>query len=212
MNPTFFTKLHFKFFWVFGSKSKLGLDNALTFYLSPTPPPLIFHTKNLLLFYFISFFSQFYDSLLFHKPGIFYKTSFRFFLEFLGAFQNLGCKIGSFENAPSQDRVGTRWRSNVDMVRWLRCHMAYLNKVHIQKQVGRDFHAVLGSRMGPSMSHQVGAQKGLMVENREIGMVKILSRKNKTISNMIWTCQNWEFRILTFLSLNGRKGIHGRFI
>jgi hypothetical protein len=45
-NPEFFTKLHFNFFWVFGSMSKLGLDYGLSLYMSLTPHLLFFTPKN----------------------------------------------------------------------------------------------------------------------------------------------------------------------
>jgi hypothetical protein len=45
-NPEFFTKLHFNFLKLFGSMSKLRLDNGLSLYMSPTPPLLFFTPKN----------------------------------------------------------------------------------------------------------------------------------------------------------------------
>jgi hypothetical protein len=130
-NPAFFTKLHFNFFRVFGSMSKLGLDNGLSLYMSPTPPSYFSHQINIIIIIIIIFlFFPFYDSLLLHKPGIFYKTSFRFFLNFWEHFKTWGAKLDVLKVLPAKakkHRVGNRWRSDVDMVRWLRCHMAHLN-------------------------------------------------------------------------------------
>jgi hypothetical protein len=49
--------------------------------MSPTHPFLFFTPKNYYYYYF-SFFFHFYESLLFHEPDIFYKTSFQIFLSF----------------------------------------------------------------------------------------------------------------------------------
>jgi hypothetical protein len=54
--PTFFTKLHFKSFLVFGSISKCGLDNGLFLYMSPTPHPYFSHQKN--IYWFILVFGS----------------------------------------------------------------------------------------------------------------------------------------------------------
>jgi hypothetical protein len=88
-NPTFFTKLHFDFFWVFGSISKLGVENWM-----------------------------------------FWK-----------------CSQPRQKNTESGIGAGLMWQwwgawgATWPIWMW----------VHVQKQVGRDFHAVLGSRMGSKL-------------------------------------------------------------
>jgi hypothetical protein len=99
----FFYKTSFQFFLSFWEHVKTWIRQwVIPLHVPYTPPP-IFLTKKLLLLFSFSFF-LFYDSLFFHEPGIFYETSFRIFFEFLGAFQNLGWKIGCFESAPSQGK------------------------------------------------------------------------------------------------------------
>jgi hypothetical protein len=101
--PDIFYKTSFQFFLSFWEHVKTWVRQwVIPLHVPYTPPP-IFLTKKLLLLFSFSFF-LFYDSLFFHEPGIFYETSFRIFFEFLGAFQNLGWKIGCFESAPSQGK------------------------------------------------------------------------------------------------------------
>jgi hypothetical protein len=95
----------------------------------PLHPPSFFHTKKILLFSFFFFF-HFYDSLFFHEPDIFYKTSFQFFLSFWEHFKTWGGKLDVLKVLPTkakEHRVGNRCRSDVTMVRCLRRHMAHLN-------------------------------------------------------------------------------------
>jgi hypothetical protein len=80
--PAFFSKLHFEFFCVLGSFSKLGVDNRLPLSMSLTPHPYSLHLIFFLFSFFFFFSSHFYNSLFFHVLRIFYKTSFQFFFSF----------------------------------------------------------------------------------------------------------------------------------
>jgi hypothetical protein len=77
-NPIFFTKLHFNFFGVFGSMSKLGLDNGLSLYMSPIPPLLFSHQKIIIIIIFSSF-SIFMIPYSSTNPTFFIKLHFNFF-------------------------------------------------------------------------------------------------------------------------------------
>jgi hypothetical protein len=93
-----FSKLHFDFFGDLGSFSKLGVDNGLSLYMSPIPHPNSSHLKMIFIYLFFLIFMIPYSSTY---PSFFTKLHFDVF-EFLGAFQNLGWKIGCFEGAPNQ--------------------------------------------------------------------------------------------------------------
>jgi hypothetical protein len=127
--PGIFYKTSFQFFLSFWEHVKTWVRLwVIPLHVPYTPPP-IFHTQKLLLIFF-PLSSLFYNSLLFHKPGIFYKTSFRIFLSFWEHFKSWGGKLDVLQVLPAKAKkhgVGNRCRSDVAMVRCLRSHMAHLN-------------------------------------------------------------------------------------
>jgi hypothetical protein len=79
--PGIFYKTSFQIFLSFWEHVKTWVRQwVIPLHIPYTPPP-IFHTQKLLLLFFSHFF-YFFDSLFFHKPDIFYRTSFQFFLSF----------------------------------------------------------------------------------------------------------------------------------
>jgi hypothetical protein len=78
INLAFFTKRHFNIFLVFGSMSKLGLNNGLSLYMFPTPP--LFSHQNIIPFFFSLFIFMIpYSST---NPAFFTKLHFDLFLVF----------------------------------------------------------------------------------------------------------------------------------
>jgi hypothetical protein len=91
----------------------------------------MFHIPNPILhtifFFSFLFSSHFYDSLLFHVPDFFYKTSFLLFLSFWKHFKTWVRKLVDLKVLPTKAtkyRGRNRRRSDVAMVRRLRHHVA----------------------------------------------------------------------------------------
>jgi hypothetical protein len=98
----------------------------------PSTCPLhpLYFLHQIFCFLFLSSLFIFMDSLLFHESGIFYKTTFRFFLSFWEHFKTWGGKLDVLKvlsTKATKHRDGNRRRSDVVMVRRLRRHMAPLS-------------------------------------------------------------------------------------
>ena len=77
-----FSKTSFQFFLIFWEYFKNWVKQwFILLHVPYTSPPIYFLPKNYYYYFFFLFF-HFHDSLLFHKSGDFYKTSFQIFLSF----------------------------------------------------------------------------------------------------------------------------------
>jgi hypothetical protein len=125
----FFYKTSFQFFLSFWEHVKTWIRQwVIPLHVPYTHPPF-FTPKKYYYFLFSSFFIFMipYSST---NPAFFTKLHFEFFLSFWEHFKTWGGKLDVLKVLPAKakkHRVRNRWRSDVDMVRWLRRHMAHLN-------------------------------------------------------------------------------------